>query len=172
MADLVSFDNLRAVLERYAKEAEEIYKYQIALGRHNASRKLADTVAATVEAGDKKFEVKLKLQKYWKYLEGGSQGTESSPPGAKYPAHFPPPSAIEQWISVKPVIPRPGDNGKIPTPKQLSYAISKNIEKFGQKPFPALETTKEELRKMFEEDIAKALLEDMKYYVLNVMAGK
>lgn len=163
--ELMSFDNLRKVLDEYAEQSAELYKYQIALGGHNASRELTDNVKAHVVSGDKEFLVTLDLKEYWKYLEGGSKGTVSSPPGAVYSAHFPPPSVIEEWISVKPVIPRPGANGKIPTPKQLSYAIATNIEKYGQEPFPALKTTKEELQKIFKDKLQRALAEDVAYYI-------
>ena len=161
----MTFENLRRVLDEYSEQAVELYKYQISLGGHNASRELTDNVKAHVVSGDKEFLVTLDLKEYWKYIEGGSKGTVSSPAGAVYKAHFPPPRVIEQWISIKPVMPRPGANGKIPTPRQLSYAIATNIERYGQEPFPALETTKEELSRIFQRKLQKALAQDVAYYI-------
>lgn len=169
MAELLTFEHLRAVLDEYAQQAAEIYKYQISVGGHNASRELIDNVKANVVTGDSEFSVTLDLKEYWKYLEGGSKGTVSSPAGAVYPAHFPPPRVIEQWISVKPIIPRPyrtaSGKTKIPSPQQLSWAISTNIEKYGQEPYPALATTKEELQKIFGRRLQEALAEDVGHYI-------
>lgn len=166
MNELLPYDNLRRVLEEYAEQAKEIYKYQIALGAHNASRDLTDNVKSHVVVGETAYEVTLDLNYYWKFLEGGSKGTISSPMGAEFPAHFPPPWAIEKWINVKPIIPKPiilkSGKSRIPSPKQLSYAIATNIEKYGQEPFPALATTKEELEKMFKDKIAEAMAEDVR----------
>ena len=170
MTELMDLTELHQILQEYAKEAEEIYKYQIALGNKNASRKLVDTIQSNVKVGDQSYEVTLTLQHYWKYIEGGSKGKESSPPGAVYPAHFPPPWALERWINVKPILPRPNANGKLPSPKSLSYAMAHSIEKKGIKPYPALQTTKEELNAIYYDRIAKALARDVERYMQMVFA--
>lgn len=167
--ELITLTHLREVLEEYAAQAAEIYKYQIALGGHNASRQLVDKVTAQVNVDGSAWEVSLSLMEYWKYLEGGSKGTESSPAGAVYPAHFPPPWALERWINVKPVIPRPLPNGKLPSPKQLSYMIAHSIEKRGQEPFPALQTTIDELNEMYKDKFVLALSEDVGVYISKVL---
>lgn len=160
---LTELPNLLAVLEEYGKEAERLYTTN--LGDHNASWTLGNTVKSFIKIGNTSFEVSLNLQEHWKYLEYGSKGTESSPAGARYSAHFPPMDAIANWIKVKPIIPRPDDNGNIPTIKQLSYLISRKILTKGQEPFPALATTVEELNKMYEQKIADALGEDIGRYI-------
>ena len=68
MNELINFTELQQVLQDYAKEAEEIYKYQISLGGKNASRKLTDTIKSNVVIGDQAYEVSLSLQEYWKYI--------------------------------------------------------------------------------------------------------
>lgn len=163
--NLIDFAELQAVLQDYAKDAEEMYKYQVSLGGHNASRKLADTVEANVVVGEEEYSVTLKLQDYWKYLEHGSQGTVSSPPDATGKAHFPPPNVIMKWIEVKPIIPRPTSSGQIPTPKQLAYLIGRKIHREGIEPFPALSQTKQELMEQYKERIAKALAMDVGSYL-------
>lgn len=172
MEQLMDLTELHQILQEYAKEAEEIYKYQIALGGKNASRKLVDTITSNVKVGEQSFEVSLNLQKYWKYIEGGSKGTESSFPGAVYPAHFPPPWALERWINVKPILPRPDDYGRLPSPKSLSYAMAHSIEKKGIKPHPALQTTQEELHKIYYERITAALGRDVGRYIQKLIAAK
>lgn len=161
MSELINFTELQKVLQEYAKEAEEIYKYQIALGGKNASRQLTDTIKSKVVVGSQAYEVTLSLQEYWKYVESG-----------RAPGKFPPVKALLDWISVKPIIPRPDANGRIPTPKQLSFLIGRKIKEEGIKPFPALETTKEELDKIYHERISAALGHDMTIYIRKLIAEK
>lgn len=172
MEQLIDFTELQQVLKDYAKDAAEIYKYQISLGGKNASRELIESVSSKIVVGDSSYEVVLNLQKYWKYVEGGRKGKVSSPPGAVYKAAFPPVNAILNWINVKPVIPRPMDNGRIPSPRQLAFLIGRKIEQEGIEPFPALETTKEELDKMYHEKLSVALGHDISNYIRKVIAVK
>lgn len=176
---LIDLAELRAVLEEYAREAAEIYKYQISLGGKNASRKLIESVTTRVAVNGKEWEVKMSLEEYWKYVEGGAKGTESSPPGAVYPAHYPPPQAIEQWINVKPILPRPlmtgdlkslGRKSIIPSPKTLAFLIGRKILRKGIAPYPAMKTTQEELNKIYRDRISAALGHDMTNYIRKVVA--
>lgn len=172
MNDLINFDELNAILAEYAREAEEMYKYQLSLGNKTASRKLMDTIKSNVVVGENAYEVTLTLQHYWKYIEGGRKGTESSPPGAKYKAAFPPVDAILDWILVKPVLPRPSADGKMEKlrPKSLAYLIGRKIEEEGIEPHPALKTTQEELMKMYRERLSAALGHDVENYIRKLIA--
>lgn len=161
MSDLINFTELQQVLQDYAKEAEEIYKYQISLGGKNASRKLTDTIKSNIVVGDQAYEVSLTLQEYWKYIESG-----------RAPGKFPPVKAILDWISVKPILPRPDVNGRIPSPKSLAFLIGRKIENEGIEPFPALETTKEELDKIYHEKLSAALGHDVSNYIRKIIAVK
>lgn len=175
MEDLFELTELHKVLQDYAKEAEEIYKYQIALGRHNASRTLTDTIKSNVVVGEQSYEVTLSLQEYWKYIEYGRQGTESSPlkayPGAEPPgkAAFPPVKAILDWILIKPILPRPNKDGieKL-RPKSLAFLIGRKIQKHGIDPHPALHRTQEELDKIFHERLSAALGHDVTNYIRKI----
>ena len=59
------------------------------------------------------------MPEYGEYLE---QGTKP---------HFPPLTAIENWIRVKRIVPRQDTQGKLPTEKQLSYLIARKISEEG-----------------------------------------
>lgn len=168
---LLTLDNVRQVLEEYGARAVEIYRYNLALGGKVASRKLIDSVKANVVVGTDSYEVTLTLEEYWKYVEGGTKGTETSPPGAVYSAHFPPPRVLENWINIKPVIPRPDDRGHIPSPKELSWMIARSIEKRGIAPHPALQTTIDELNKEYEGRFAVALQKDTEDYIAKIFVG-
>lgn len=162
---LLSLDNLQAALEEYAAKAQELYKMELALGGKNASHALADSVTAHVVTDAGAYEVRVTLLDYWKYIEGGSKGEVSSPLNAVYPAHFPPPRVLERWIEVKPVIPRPMANGKIPSPRQLSWMIARSIQRRGIEPFPAMATTIEELNRQYKDVLAVALAKDVTDYI-------
>lgn len=172
MDELIDLTELQKVLKEYARDARELYKYQISLGGKNASRKLIDSVNSQVIVNDKEYEVILKLQHYWKYIEGGRKGTESSPPGAEYSAGFPPVGVLIKWIQVKPILPRPDANGRLPSPKQLAYLIGRKIEREGIAPFPALKTTQEELDKIYHDKLSAALGHDISNYISKVLPTK
>lgn len=161
--------NLQECLRQYGEEAKAIYIRKITEGDHNASRDLISSVTARVEQDGKGWEVSLQLANYWKYLEGGSRGTEQTPAGAIYPAHMPPISALMRWIEVKPIIPRPKDNGKLPTPTQLAFAIGKTIERKGIAPYPALAETIEDLNAVYAEKLGIALALDCKDYLASIL---
>ena len=163
---------LQQVLEDYARDAAEIYKYQLALGGKRASRNLIDSVKSYVVVGEQSYEVTLRLQDYWKYVEGGRKGKVLSPPGAVYKAAFPPVDALVNWINVKPILPRPDQYGRIPSPETLAYLIGRKIEMEGIEPHPALAATKEELNKMYKDKLSAALGHDVQRFIRKMTALK
>lgn len=172
---LVQFPHLQACLAEVAKDAQEIYKYQLSLGAKNASRALSDTATCFVNKNGTTFEVTINLLDYWKYVEGGSQGTESSPAGAVFGAHFPPTKAIAEWISVKPIIPQPMANGKLPSIQSLAYMIARSISLRGIEPFPALQTTIEDVEKTWTAKIEAAFAQDVEGWLtdnITILAGR
>lgn len=98
----------------------------------NASWDLSKSIKGIVKFDGKYVTVSIRLNEYWKYIENGTK------------PHFPPVDAIKKWISVKPVLPRPLASGKLPTENQLAYLIGRKISRFGTKPKPFLNNTKEE----------------------------
>lgn len=94
-----------------------------------ASGGLVDSVEAQVSVNGSVFQLTIYAAEYWKWIEAGRK-----------PGTMPPISAIEQWINVKPIVP---DNrtGRVPTPKQLAFMISRSIGEKGIKPLPAFEQT-------------------------------
>lgn len=152
----VTLNHTRLVLERYTKQAVELYRYQISIGGKNASRTLIDSVRGELTENGSRYEVYLNLEHYWKYVEGGSKGVVASPAGAVYPAHFPPVSVLEHWIEVKGIVPQ----GDIST-RSLAYLFARKIYLKGIEPFPALATTIEELNRIYEPQLEQALVEDV-----------
>lgn len=161
MNELINFAELQQVLQEYASEAEKLYKYQISLGGKNASRKLVDTIKSNVVVGENAYEVTLTLQDYWKYIEKGRK-----------PGKFPPVNVLLDWVLIKPILPRPDANGNLPSPKQLAFLIGRKIKVEGIEPYPALETTKEELDKIYHTKLSAALGHDISNYIRKVIAVK
>ena len=73
----------------------------------------------TTEWKDNLFEVYFELPSYFPFAEYGRR-----------PGKMPPVNKILQWIEFKHLVPR-SNNGRVPTTKQLAFAISKHIALHG-----------------------------------------
>lgn len=155
---LMNLDNLHKVLMDLANDIRDNYKEELMHHDHVASRKLLDSVKTNVVVGDREYVVTMTLEDYWKYVENDTR------------PHFPPPNALLKWIEVKPVIPRPGANGRIPTPKQLAYLIGRKISIFGTEGTHDLKVTKDNVIPLYKERIEEALGRDMESYIRKVIA--
>ena len=102
-------------------------KETIANNGSNASGTLSQSIKGKVKQNGKWLEVSISLEDYWKYIEYGTK------------PHFPPVDKIKEWIRVKPILPRPLSNGKLPTNDQLAFLIGRKISKVGTKPRPFLQ---------------------------------
>lgn len=94
-----------------------------------ASGDLVNSIRGIVKQNGKYIVISIQLEDYWKFIENGTK------------PHFPPVDAIKNWISVKPVLPRPLKSGKLPTDNQLAYLIGRKISKVGTKAKPFLKPT-------------------------------
>lgn len=162
MADLIEFPATSAVLQRLAEDVKAGYVDSlIRNGRPTKYGKdrLADTVTTVVTVNEKSFTVSLKLNRYWEYVE---EGTGPARGRAQY---WPRPSAILNWIEVKPVIPRPDGNGRIPSPKSLAFLIGRKIHEVGTKGTHDLQKTKDAVLPQYYDKIADALRKDVGNYV-------
>ena len=146
----LTFERLAAELESYGKALADLYVANLIDSDRVASRKLIDSVTARVEGGDGgTYDVVLYLENYWKYIEDGTR------------PHRPPYSKILEWVRVKPVIPRPDENGRIPKPESIAWAITKKIERDGTDGSHDLERSIDDLFPVFYPRILQALTEDI-----------
>ena len=159
MDELLNTDNLQKVLEEYAVAVRNLYQDRLILHDRIASGKLLNDIRAHVEYDGQTYEVQLDLWNYWRYIEMDTE------------PHWPPPSAILKWIQIKPVLPRPMKNGKLPTPQQLAYLIGRKIAVFGTKGIPDLTDSVEDMNKAFRERIAAALAQDMGGYIRKLVSN-
>lgn len=143
------FENTYRVLNEYGNRLVELYKKELTDGNINASYDLYNSVRSIFDDNGKSFEIKLELEDYWKYIENGRKAGK-----------FPPIDAIEKWIEIKPVIPYPLKNGKLPTPPQLAYLIARKIGLEGIEPKPILQKSVDEIMEDIYKDIENALYKD------------
>lgn len=159
---LTSLPHLEAVLKDYAAEVGELYKRHLIEADRLASETLLNSVQTQVETDQGAYLVTITLADYWKYVEFDTK------------PHWPPTSAILQWIRTKPIIPRPDRNtGRIPKPEQLAFLIRRAIA--GKSPNQAelpnpdggtkgshdLALSATECNRKYEPLIAEALQQDL-----------
>ena len=150
---LSEFPKVAEVLEHYAKEFIEQYKINLVQSGRPASGRLADSLTYKVDMGANVYAVDISLLDYWKYIESGTR------------PHWPPVSAIREWIKVKPVIPRPMANGKLPTESQLAFLIGRKISRVGTEGINDFERANQEIFSRMEMSIAEAVTEDLQRQV-------
>lgn len=147
--ELINLNNVMATLEQYAQEVRNQYQDNLILNDRIASGDLLNSVEYQVVQNGMTYEVQLRLQDYWKYVEYGTK------------PHFPPVDKILEWIMVKPVLPRPNDKGDLPTPKQLAFLIARKISQRGTRGSEDLEEALLDINYKYREKLVIALHQDM-----------
>lgn len=152
-----SFENLLQVLYEYGEAVRDIYKDRLLADGKRATGKLIKNVQAFVAYEGTEAVVYLQLEDYWKYVENGRK-----------PGRWPPRQKILDWIRIKPILPRPNENGKLPTQEQLAFLIQRKI---GTKGIPAgnqLKETIESINNQYLPLLQEALERDFTAYALSV----
>jgi hypothetical protein len=155
---LISFENLERVLLEYGKEVRNLYQLNLVHSDRIASGELLNSCEFNLEVNGSIFNVVLSMADYWKYIEYG-----------RSPGKFPPTNKILEWIMIKPVIPRPDQNGKLPTPKQLAYLIGRKIANEGYEGSGDLQRANETLQQKFQNKIVNALSMDLGSYLQKIV---
>ena len=166
--ELIDLSELQKVLQDLANDIRDNYKEHLQYNDRYTergvpsgySKRLIDSVTTQVVVGDNAYEVTMTLNDYWKYVEDDTR------------PHFPPVSKILEWVNIKPVIPRPDANGRIPSPKSLAFLIGRAISERGTKGSHDLEKVKDGVIPMYRERIAAALGRDMENYIRKIMVEK
>lgn len=153
----LKLERVQAVLQEFSVEIAEKYRGNLLSHDRKASGRLLDSISVTVETSGTVVEVRMRLEEYWKYVEEGTR------------PHWPPRSAILRWIEVKPVIPRPDQRGRIPTPKQLAFLISRKIAQVGTEGSKDLESAKQSVMEKFRARLKEALGRDAQEYFIRIV---
>lgn len=154
MAELFGTPHLTQVLEELGREVAEQYKNNLRESGHSTRPDhLINSITTSVVVDDKAYKVVMQLNEYWKYLENGTE------------PHWPPVDAIRSWISYKPVLPRPGKDGRLPTPNQLAFLIGRKIAREGTTGTHDFEEARDETVARWESRIRAALVEDVRTWL-------
>lgn len=144
---------IEQILYQVAMNVAMDYQAELNALNINASGNLQN-VDFDVEINNGTYCISLILQDYWKYVEQGRQ-----------PGKFPNIGKIQEWIQIKPILPRRMVNGKLPTEKQLVFMIGKSIKENGIPAKPALDNVlkknENQLTKI-KEAVGKSLDEEIK----------
>lgn len=168
--ELINLENVMATLEEYAQEVRNAYQDKLINNDRIASGKLLNSVEYQVVFNGVEYEVKLTLKKYWKYLDYGISGANnpsspfSNPGWRAYPF-------ILNWVKVKPVLPRPDKNGKLPSPKSLAFLITRSIVKNGTKPGNEMKDAIANVNLRYKEKLVYALQKDMQMLMKVIVGG-
>ena len=157
--ELINFDNLMAVLEEYAQEVRNLYQDNLIRNDRIATGDLLNSIDYQVQFNGVAYEVQLKLEDYWKYVE------EDTKP------HWPPVNKILEWISAKPIIPKPDDRGRIPTPRQLAYLIGRKISRVGTEGSHDLKDAIEVINARYRDKIVYAIGQDTQVLTKVILGG-
>jgi hypothetical protein len=147
--ELIKFPNLQMVMEEYISELKKQYEDNLLDNEHVATWDLVGNIEIITHFEGNDYWVGFNLEDYWKYVEYDTR------------PHFPPVDALLKWIKVKPVLPYPNKNGKLPTPNQLAYLIGNKINQFGTKGTHDLAEANKTVYAKYEELITLALEEDV-----------
>lgn len=137
------------VLKEYAIELRNTLQDSYINDDRIATGDLLNSVEYIIEKDDRQIEVSLQLEEWWKYVE------EDTKP------HFPPPDAMLNYIKAKPILPKPDNNGKLPTPNQLAYLIGRKISEVGTTGTHNVRDTVRLINERYEEKIGQAISEDI-----------
>lgn len=162
MEQIMKFDNLREVLERFAKELETEYKANLKKNDRFATGTLYNTAKCEVVKGE--YLVVFHLQDYWKWVEGGRDKTKNAGDGSLR-------RKLLDWIEVKHILPQPR-NGKLPKPEQLAYAFAKKIHEQGYGGTQDLSKATDTIYDKFKQEIYNAIDKDWDSAIINIFKLK
>lgn len=165
---LISFEKTRAVLADYAGEVVAAYREELDNRGKNASGNLSRSIKWQIEYEGRAFEVSLTLPAYWANVE---YGRPPCPPSKGWI----PEERLLEWIKVKPVIPYPDKNGRIPSPRSLAFLINRAINdpnrrgtdppRPGIAPTPVMQSATERVNAKYKPLIEAAASEDLEHYI-------
>lgn len=148
----MKFSRTESLLNSFAQTIVNRYKDKIS---EYASGKLYKTIDYSITSQNDSYLVTINLEEYWKFIEKGRRA------GAK----MPPVSAIENWIKIRKIIPRPlilkSGKQRVPTVPQLAFIIARSIAKKGIKPRQFMRETIAETIETFKDKLSAAVREDV-----------
>ena len=168
MEQLLDFTELQQVLQDLANDIRDNYKEHLQFNDRYTEKgvpegykqRLIDSVKTQVVVGERAWEITMTLNDYWKYVEDDTR------------PHWPPLTKIREWVTIKPVIPRPDADGRIPTTESLAFLIGRAISRHGTEGTHDLQKVKDGVIPFYKEKISLALGHDMENYIRKIIVEK
>ena len=148
------FRHTMKALTEFGQKIVDNYKAELQACNYQDGQ-LYRTLSYSVKMDNSSWLISISLEEYWKYIEYGRR-----------PGKMPPVSAIENWIKVKQILPRPitlkSGKSVVPTIPQLSFLIARKIGRDGIRPRPFFKQSFEDAKREFLQKIEEAILADIK----------
>lgn len=162
-ATLKELDAIERVLVSFMNGVQKRASENLDKEGSNASASLRQSIIVLpIQAYGKTYEIALQMNDYWKFVNEGVQGWQSTK-APNSPFRYkrgkrPPRAAIEQWITNKGINPG-GRRGERMDPRaSLAKAIARKIGREGTKPTKFLDKAlPEELIKTLTNEVAEAI---------------
>lgn len=150
MDRLIDLPHVQAVMEEMAIAIRNEYQDNLIRNDRIASGDLLNNIEYEVTRGDFTYTIYVKMKEYWYYVENGRKAGK-----------WPPIQNILDWIKIKPVLPRPNAEGKLPTPQQLAFLIARKIGEEGTEGTQDLRKATDTIWDTFEDRLYEAIDEDV-----------
>lgn len=150
MDKLIDLPHVQAVMEEMAIAIRNEYQDNLIRNDRIASGDLLNNIEYEVTRGDFTYTIYVKMKDYWYYVENGRRAGK-----------WPPIDNILNWIKIKPVLPRPNAEGKLPTPQQLAFLIARKIGEEGTEGTQDLRKATDTIWDTFEDRLYEAIDEDV-----------
>lgn len=150
MDKLIDLPHVQAVMEEMAIAIRNEYQDNLIRNDRIASGDLLNNIEYEITRGDFTYTIYVKMKDYWYYVENGRKAGK-----------MPPIDNILNWIKIKPVLPRPNVEGKLPTPQQLAFLIARKIGEEGTQGTQDLRKATDTIWDTFEDRLYEAIDEDV-----------
>ena len=150
MDKLIDLPHVQAVMEEMAIAIRNEYQDNLIRNDRIASGDLLNNIEYEITRGDFTYTIYVKMKDYWYYVENGRKAGK-----------WPPIDNILNWITVKPVLPRPNAKGKLPTPQQLAFLIARKIGEEGTEGTQDLRKATDTIWDTFEDRLYEAIDADV-----------
>lgn len=150
MDKLIDLPHVQAVMEEMAIAIRNEYQDNLIRNDRIASGDLLNNIEYEIIRGDFTYTIYVKMKDYWYFVENGRKAGK-----------WPPIDNILNWIKIKPVLPRPNAEGKLPTPQQLAFLIARKIGEEGTEGTQDLRKATDTIWDTFEDRLYEAIDEDV-----------
>lgn len=150
MDKLIDLPHVQAVMEEMAIAIRNEYQDNLIRNDRIASGDLLNNIEYEITRGDFTYTIYVKMKDYWYYVENGRKAGK-----------WPPIDNILNWIKIKPVLPRPNAEGKLPTPQQLAFLIARKIGEEGTEGTQDLRKATDTIWDDFEDRLYEAIDKDV-----------